>query len=604
MKTATATSKWFPHAIKRVKKLPSKEEKVIEDLFKRVPNASIDEVIDALVEDDPVTWTMVARRLRGHPMVFDIAEALEKAEEEYAKVNWVLDAREKKNYKSMLLRHRPFLLQPLSDVHPHKVYMKGRQVGVSELSITEVLWFLDTHPGVKWVYTFPRDKQLNDFSNTRIKEALEETPRMRRLLTGTDQVTAKGIGRSHLLLRSAWEENLGEGIDADGVTLDERDRMKANVDVAFRESLSSSKHGFFREVSTPTLPNFGVDVSFTNSDQFHWFVRCTKCGLKQIIEYPENIMQVKKIPLGVKELEDGTYDYRCRVVKCRGKLDRYRGEWVAKYPDRKKIRGYHIPQTIAPWISATEVMQKKIDYKILQLWENYVLGKTSKGEFSLTTEQDFTANSANYNPVSVRTKDWSHISIGIDWGNTNWVVVLGKNAVNGKNYLLGIIIIDDDPKNELACVNGLIPRFAALDPDIIIADFGYGKDRNARLNRIFQHKFYACLYNPNAKSSRTFNPQWSDNQDKVLVDRTMTLKVVCNAIKERQFGFPSEANEPYMILLKKHFSNLAPVKIEEDGEIWEEIQATGDDHLCHAFAYAFLGLDKLTAGQSFNFSFV
>lgn len=583
---------------------PPKVE-AVERLFEKVPDADIREVISALAEDDPVTWTMVKRRLRHRPLVFDIAKKLEELDAEYAaKDPTTITTQDVKAYKEQLLRHRPFLLQPLGDLHPHKVYKKGRQVGVSELSITEVFWFLDTHPGTKWVYTFPRDKQLLDFSNTRIKEALDETPAMRALLNSTNQVTAKGISRSHLLLRSTWEANLGEGIDADGVTLDEKDRMKDGVDVAFQESLSSSKHGLFRELSTPILPGRGIDASFIKSDQNYWHVRCKKCGLEQTIDFPENFVQRKDIPLGATELEPGTWEYGCRLQKCRGELDRYHGRWIPKYPNKKSIRSYHIPQTIAPWITATEIMQKKLKYKFLQLWENYVLGATSRGESILVSEQDFKATTNNYGPVLQRTKDWSHISVGIDWGATSWVVVLGKNAHNGRNYLLNAIMIEDDPLHELASVNNLVPQLRAYEPDIIIADAGYGKDRNAKLNRLFEHKFYACFYNPASKGSRSFTPNWSPALSKVLVDRTMTIRVTCNAIKERQIGFMSEENLALMALVQKHFLSLAPIKEEEDGEIWEDIKNTGPDHLAHSTVYAYLGLDHLTHTNAFNFGFM
>lgn len=139
--------------------------------------------------------------------------------------------------------------------------------------------------------------------------------------------------RQLLDLPQRLESNLGEGVDADGVTLDEKDRMRDKVEFAFKESLKSSRYGWFREVSTPTLPNRGIDVPFRASDQQVWMVKCEKCNEWQEIDWKENIVAVKDIPLGCKELPAESYDFLCRKQKCRGKLDRvYTGQWVARFP--------------------------------------------------------------------------------------------------------------------------------------------------------------------------------------------------------------------------------------------------------------------------------
>ena len=61
-------------------------------------------------------------------------------------------------------------------------------------------------------------------------------------------------------------------IDVDKVTFDELDRMSAAVTVAFNETLSSSAFGWRRDISTPSLPGVGVNASFKDSDQQHWWI--------------------------------------------------------------------------------------------------------------------------------------------------------------------------------------------------------------------------------------------------------------------------------------------------------------------------------------------
>ena len=581
----------------------------IADLIETPPETTAMSGLETLAEKDPVIWCALNRRVKGEALIYDNARKLLPEALNVIRTTLIKSDYERELY-ARLLHHRPFLRQPLRDQHPHKAYEKGRQVGVSELAVSEVFHFLSTHPGTKLILTFPRDKQLTDFSITRIASAFSESPRMAALAGIPNQVFTKRIGDSYLILRSAWESNLGEGVDADAVFLDEKDRMRDKVELAFRESLKSSRFGLFREYSTPTLPGRGIDVPFRDSDQQHWQVKCEKCGTWQEIDWRENIVQVKDFPTGTKELPPESYEYLCRNTKCRGKLDRiYTGKWVARYPERNHIRGYHVSQLIAPWISATRVMQDKIDFRWIQPWLNYVCGLPASNDDTLIGETDFENACAGHDFIHGRTKDYSQITAGVDWGYFSWCVVFGRNSINNRLYLLNIGIFEDSAQ-ELGSAKAVEQFLAPYQADLVVADAGYGKDRNAYLMRKLnptgvEGRFYAQWYNPSARASRTFQPEWSDPaRGRVLVDRTMQLKNVCHAIKEREFGLPSLALDKMQLLIR-HFRALALLKEidDETKEMVEAVSASGDDHLVHASASALLAMEKLSKTSKFEFSF-
>lgn len=565
--------------------------------------------LEGIAKIDPVVWCAVNRRVKGEPLIFDNARKLSEDSLGQVRTTLIKSDYDRELY-SRLLHHRPFLKQPLRDKHLHKVYEKGRQIGGSELMVSEEFHFLSSNPGTKLIHTFPRDKQLTDFSVTRIASVFAESPRMGALMGVPNQVFTKRIGDSYMILRSAWESNLGEGVDADMVVLDEKDRMRDKIEFAFKESLKSSKHGYFRELSTPTLPNRGIDVPFRASDQQVWMVKCERCNEYQEINYKENIVAVKDIQLGTKELPPDSYDFLCRKQKCRGKLDRiFSGQWVARFPDRKNIRGYHIPQLIAPWLSATRVMQDKIDMRFPELWLCYVCGIPAVGELEMVTDEDFEISCSGHQMFKARTTKFGHISVGIDWGTLNWVVVMGRANDSQRLYILAIAVFEDTSR-ELESAQ-MVERFIApFVPDMVVADAGYGKDRNSYLLRKLcptgtEGRFYAQWYNPSIKSSRTFVPEWSDaSRARVLVDRTLQLKNTCRAIKEREFGVPHLAI-PEVQLLMRHMKSLAPFKEldDETKEIVETIKSSGDDHLAHALGSAILGMEKLSKTSKFDFSF-
>jgi len=583
----------------------SEKQKRIDALLADLPNTGTREALEQLSRLDPVIWTMFHRRLKGEAMTFDMARHLLPA----AIAKWARETnatpRELARHETVLQqRHRPWQIEPLRDEHPHKVYKKGRQIGISELVQTEVFCFCDQNANTNVIYCFPRDKQLETFVTTRINPAFQETPRMRKLLTGVNQVGTKRINQSHLIFRSAWESGLGEGVNADVVVFDEKDRMKPGVEVAFRESMSSSPFQWLREVSTPTLPNRGVDATYQISDQRQWFVKCSRCGMKQPMTH-ENVKQMIKLPMVLpKELPADSFEYICSKPKCGGVLDRLTGEWVARFPNVKMIRGYHMPQMIAIWISAVEIMQKRINHKFVQLWTNYVLGEVSLGESMLLTEHDFDLANAGHPLVFRRTPDWVHISVGIDWGHRNWLVVTGLNT-NGRQYILNGKMFEDDRSHELVSVRNIEAWIEPYQPDIIIADDGYGKDRNAYLLRKFgEGRFFACRYNQAEKGGQTFTPGWQPARNQVLVDRTSFLKNLCRLIKDREYGFPNAEHEIVQAILA-HLKALAPMLEEDDdGDIIEVIRATGDDHLAHALGYSTLGMDYVRKTSHFNFDFM
>jgi hypothetical protein len=589
----------------------SDRQKRVEEILETIPKIGVREGYRQLSQVDPVIWCMFNRRLAGLPMTFDMSHLLTK-QALRAKHKDFRDQKEFDRYiKRTQQRHRPWQMEPLRDDHPHKAYKKARQIGITELTYTEAVCFLDQHENTTLIYCFPRDKLLETFAATRIGPMFKETPRMAALLTGVNQVYLKAINKSHMIMRSAWEGGLGESVPADVVVFDEKDRMKPGVEVAFREALSSSVYAWLREVSTPTLPNRGVDAAWIKSDQREWFVKCTRCGHKQNMTH-ENLQQVHDLPMNCKEIPKGSYRIGCRRMRkgqpCGGELDRTVGEWVPRRPSVNLIRGYHMPQMIAVWLTAEAIMQKKLDYKFIQLWTNYVLGEVALAETMLLTDRDFDMAEARHPLIHRRSSKWPLISVGIDWGHKNWVVVEGLNA-NGRQYILNAKMFEDNRSRELEAVRDIDAWLEPYAPDIIVADDGYGKDRNAFLLRRAternQGQFFACRYNNAEKGGVTFNPVWSDARNQVLCDRTSSLKNLCRRIKDREIGLPSFEYEVIQLLVShlKAFTPMMEMDDEDDTKIVETINATGDDHLGHGTFYADLGMDHIRKTNQFNFSF-
>lgn len=485
--------------------------------------------------------------------------------------------------------HRPFLVLPLCSTAKVKGCKKSRQAGGSENFVTEILWALDNYP-MNIVYTFPSPRQVEDFSNTRVKPVLQE-PGLARMVHDPQNVTLKKLGGGYLFLRTASAERFGEGVDADVVVFDEIDRMKPNIRVAFKESLSASKWGWIREVSTPSLPQRGIDELWQKSNQFHWFVRCEACGREQHMRFPDNILELKPVSIFEKSIPPGSYAYCCRFCHSQ-KLNRWDGRWVAKYPSRA-AECYHLSQLMCVWISADEIMQKKKDYRFPQLFHNYVLGETYLGNSQLLTVGVLERHiNTELKPTAYRHKDYPVVSVGIDWGATNYAVALGLHN-SGRIDLLGLSVAEDTDE-PLASVKELVRQFKGLAPDVIVADWGYGKDRVNYLLGEYPGQVYGCTYLDN---SRVVEPRFSENNHTVQMDRTAWLKGVSNQVKEGLLSFPDYYSMEMLQVFFEQMCNAAVVLEEEEaGNITERVVNIGEDHFFHSFGYAMSGLEAPGVG--------
>ena len=492
-------------------------------------------------------------------------------------------------------KHRPWQQQILDDKHPNKVVEKSRQLGMSEVGMTEVLHFLITNDTTKAMYIFPRDQQMKDFSKSRIAPVLQSSEYFQSLLDKTvDSISTKKLNESWLFMRSGWGGALGEGADIDFLAIDEYDRMKDGVELAFQEGLSSSKFGLIRRWSTPTVPGRGVNGVISKSDQMRYIWKCSHCGTKQFLTFDDNLIQVDPngVDIATHEVKDGTFIIGCK--KCKRPLNRMGiGEWVALYPSIKETRGYHISQLDAAWISADDIMRRRYNYSSKQLFYNYVIGEPFASEGIRIYESDIRAAIRLPREEVSRTNKYAAIAAGIDWGDISYMVVLGIKAT-GHIDLLNLFSVQDDSATPLKSVSFFCAVLRAYNPNIIVADAGYGADRNTYAYTQFPNSWYAARWitHKDATVATRFIDQWNEGAREVTVDKTLAIQRVLHSFKGRLIGlFPW--NEK-LATLTQHLKNTLIMDEETDGLVYQRATRIGDDHYVSAMAYAMIGVNKLT----------
>lgn len=585
----------------------------------------------------PSIWAQYYTKLRGKPYRF-----------EQLMSDGTLDLRKpseipKTDLGIGLRGQRQFLQQPLDDQHPHKAMQKSRQCGASENEVRETLWFSDVHPYTKQAYVFPTFDQVADFSKTRIEAVMKESPHVRDRM-GLDPITGKKkqgedpvdnvrlrkMGDdSWIFFRSGHSPKAGEGIDVDKVTFDEIDRMHPAVMVAFNETLSSSAYGWRRDISTPSLPSVGVNASFEKSDQQHWFMKCPHCNywMTLIHEFPKNVVELKRDSRGIANhglhlshsfiRESDTHAYIC--MKCHRYISdetRVNGIWRPLYDYRTGVRGYQISQLMCPWISCTQLMQKKDDYGLDQLFENYVIGRPYLGDNVMVSRGDIMrcVDNSMTSPYDFRRDD---VAQGVDWGNRSW----GVNGMVDPNNPEKIIIMDiwDITEQEAMDIDGrkdnphirkTAEKMRQWDVRRGVFDAGYGKDRNFELMQDFPSKIFSCFYpSLSTDATKTIADVWNEDEGRVSVDRTMTLMLMAKRFRDGKFVIPAwVAQNPLFETFILHVTNLVLMRdIETDEKTKKEVikQRVGTlpkgDHFGHAMNYLTIALRNLGSSGGSDF---
>lgn len=262
-------------------------------------------------------------------------------------------------------KHR-FLIEPFADLHPDQVVKKSAQVGFSVTAILKAIW-LAKYYKLNIIYALPTNDIIKGFVQPKVDSLITSNPAVRKLLT-TDSVSLKQIGERFIHFKGTGSQREAISTSADLLVVDEYDRSLDMLVVnTFDSRLQASEYAWRWRFSNPSQIGFGVDALYEDSDQMHWFVTCSRCNHEWYMDWE---------PDGkVHYVDRESRTYRCGG--CKSILrdsDRINGRWVAKYPERTYRRGYWISQLMAPWVSASRIVDQ-FDESGIEFFYQFVLGK-------------------------------------------------------------------------------------------------------------------------------------------------------------------------------------------------------------------------------------
>lgn len=480
----------------------------------------------------------------------------------------------------------------LSDTSKDVAIRKCSQVGISEASSRMALAIVNVLSPYTVAYTLPTAHFAGTFTKTRIDPVIETSKTLRSAIHKTnDNNEVKQFGNSFLWVRGAASSNAPISIPCDHLIHDEVDFSDQEVLSQYVSRLTHSKWKRTHKISTPTLPNYGIDRAFQESRRHFMFVKCHHCNHQFIPDYykhvripgwTDDIRRITKANLGKTR-------YKEAFVECPncGKVPslqiKYR-EWVCENADSGfETAGYQVSPFDAPnIITPGYLVEASTKYDRVQDFDNFNLGLPSDDREATLSRNDLIG-------CFVPGESGSAVRVmGVDVGGTYHFAV---GTVDG----YGDIHVDHTEK---------VPM-------------GRAKERYFELKRLFNvhcsvidsgphaetvmsiqdqdPTCYASVY-MRSKSMLTHNVMDKEEErDKarefvrqVNVNRNRALDAYMNYVRENHLSIqPNELQEEII----QHHCSMKRVKIydNDSGEMQYSWQKTdGVDHFHHTFLYMWL----------------
>ncbi len=461
--------------------------------------------------------------------------------------------------KALDFKKHKYLLQIYQDQSPDIVYKKASQVGLTERMLTEALWLPDQYKENS-LYLFPTSGTLADLVQERIDDPINNnryltvvSGRAKKLLgKWADKVGMKRMSRGFCYFRGSNKPTQITSVSADAVFVDELDRMIVENIPYFDKRTEHSNRRWMRWASTPTIPGFGIDAKYIESDQHEYYLKCPHCGEWQKLTFWDNIDQERE-KLICKKCREEIIPWECEA------------EWRAENPD-SKVRGYFISQLYSPRLNISKLIKeskKTAEWEVQQFY-NQNLGIAYEPKGAKLTEADFDAAKRDYLIPLRGTEGF----MGVDVGKVLHCIIRDRKRV---------LLIKD------------LKDFEELDT--------YMRDYNVKVSVVdalpetreaqkfanrFKGRVYLCYYSglKEVKEGEWFKKE----PQKVNTDRTLSLDMSTDEIKKQELEFPKNLND--YTEFKEHCKNLVRVIKKVEGNVKAEYFQTGPDHYRHALNYA------------------
>ncbi|MDD2822819.1 MAG: phage terminase large subunit family protein [Candidatus Daviesbacteria bacterium] len=498
-------------------------------------------------------------------------------------LHWILDNKVKnENGEPIEFQDHRFMLDLYADRTPIQVIQKASQVGASTMEIIRTL-HAARYWGINQIYTLPTGDDVLKFVQSKVNRIIKVNECIQEGVNpkSTDSIEQKEIGKSFVFFKGTFTEREAIMLSSDRNIHDELDKSKPEVVRDFASRMGFSKIRSQHYFSTPTIPDYGINKLFDQSDQKHWRFNCPHCGFRQHMEWEKNVDEDRGI-------------YVCQ--ECKKEITPQQinelGSWEARFPGRV-ISGYWISQMQVPWKTAADLIQERIDADDDTYFYNFCLGLPYLAADQKIPQSLFMRNITEESADT--SEEWN--VMGIDTGKGSGK---GNHCIIGnKKGIFWIGILTDKPGHDRFQQAADLIKF--YDIRVVVIDGQPYTEEAWTLAKEFPYRVYLNWFKDDPKMLevvRFFDEE--EGKDKELTDevkvyssRTRIIDDTISALRRGEIKFAMKVDSPNFKMLIQHAQTLYARNVTDKfGQTKREWANTGADDFFLALVYWQIALKK------------
>ncbi len=448
------------------------------------------------------------------------------------------------------------------DVSPHVVLIKAAQIGGTTWAILRSIHACLS--GLHVMYLFPTRSDVIEFSKSRVRPLIEENAFLQKAMTDTDTAGLKRIEGSYLYLRGMRSPIGIKSVPADMIVFDELDEATPDAKTRAKERLSHSSYKRVIELSNPSIPDYGIDAAYQESDQRHWHLKCPACGewTAPALAFPRGLNDEVRI---IQKDSDGTAFLAC--PECDAPLDPEAGEWVATHPGRES-HGYLISQLFSTLIDPGEILREYEATRFPDRFYNLKIGIAWVDRANrLSTDEVLRL----CGPTGMLERSSPSCTMGVDTGRELHVVIARPRGDRREIVYIGVHAAFDE-------LDDLIARFNVYRCVVDgLPETHAARELAARQRGTVFLNFFAV--------HQRGRPRWDKDSYTVAENRTEALDASRRAIRDGEIVLPRRCR--IVDEFAKHLTGDAKQLVEDDetGAQHYRYVRVGTNHFSMALTY-------------------
>lgn len=492
-------------------------------------------------------------------------------------------------------RKFPWQVEILNAMEPYVTVQKAAQMGFSVAGLIKSLYMVDERK-TDVLYVLPTQNLASDFAKARLDQMVTLSPALRGMFIGSNNVGLKTTAaHSHIFIRGSVAESGLVSVPVGCAIVDEYDRCNPKAMSLVLERLAAHESKHFFGLSTPTLPNFGINKQYLLGTQERYRFPCPSCGRKIELLWPDEKKGIKgNIEIcGTHSTDSDCHKSFFRCDLCDAPLPHEsKAEWLARaYWEATNPahghRSFHLNQMYGPAITPGELVvayfKGQADEAYQVEFVNQKLGEPHLLEGARVTDQIIDACLRNHRLEDARPITANRqIVMGVDVGTFLDIIVAEYLYTADPGYephlnsICKVLWMGRLPGDDFNVIDRLMAewqiQYCCIDfqPETVLA-------------KAFARRFHghaSVVQYRKGTTGHEIKEAFDDERVSILtVDRTSFLDMSLGRLHKQRTLLPANTSGVF----REHVQNLVRTyELDEFGKPKAVYVSLGADHQAHA----------------------